>query len=283
MQKFIWLLILPILFISCDYFKSEKIDTPIARVNDTYLYAEDIESLFPEGTTAEDSILLVTNYVHRWATQQLLIDRAKINLPQKEINSYNKLVEQYKTDLYAEAYKRTIVAQQLDSVISDKEIQEYYETHKENFKLNDDLLQLRYVHLATDYDNLNLLKDRLQKFDKASQEELNTLSIQFKSFNLNDSIWVKKENVVEILPVLKDSNLEVLKKSNFTQLEDSLGVYLIKVENSIKRNDRAPLVYVIPAIEQIVLNKRKLELIKKLEKDITKDAIKSKKFEVYPQ
>jgi len=38
---------------------------------------------------------------------------------------------------------------------------------------------------------------------------------------------------------------------------------------------------VSPTIEQIILNKRKLELIKKLEKDITKDAIKDKKFETF--
>ncbi len=42
-----------------------------------------------------------------------------------------------------------------------------------------------------------------------------------------------------------------------------------------------PLSYIKPTIEQIILNKRKLELIKKLEKDITKDAIKNNDFEIY--
>ena len=73
----------------------------------------------------------------------------------------------------------------------------------------------------------------------------------------------------------------MLKKSNFAQLQDSLGVYLVKIEDLLKRNDIAPLSHIKPTIQQIILNKRKLELIKKLEKDITKDAIKNNDFEIY--
>lgn len=65
------------------------------------------------------------------------------------------------------------------------------------------------------------------------------------------------------------------------QLEDSLGVYLISVENVKLRSEQAPLEYALPGIKQILLNKRKLELIKKLEKDITQDAIRNDKFEIY--
>ena len=72
-----------------------------------------------------------------------------------------------------------------------------------------------------------------------------------------------------------------LKKSNFTQVEDSLGVYLVKTKEILNVNDSAPLSYIKPTVGQIILNKRKLELIKKLETDITKDAIKTNNFEIY--
>jgi hypothetical protein len=81
--------------------------------------------------------------------------------------------------------------------------------------------------------------------------------------------------------VLLQAGNQVLKKSNITQLQDSLGVYLVKIEDVLMTNDIAPLIYVEPTIKQIILNKRKLELIKNLEKDITKDALKNKKFEIY--
>ena len=55
----------------------------------------------------------------------------------------------------------------------------------------------------------------------------------------------------------------------------------MQIEDVLERNSPAPLDYIKPTIDQIVINKRKLELIKELEKDITKDAIKNKQFEIY--
>ncbi len=281
MKKLFWIFVLGFVVISCDYFKQQDPRTPIARVNDTYLYQDDIEDLISESTSVVDSTVLVGSYINRWATQQLLIDQAKINLSNEELQEYDRLVNQYKTDLYTDAYKNSIVSQQLDKQVSPEEFQTYYELNKENFKLNDVLVQLRYIKVGTDYVNLNSIKEKFRRFDKEDQEELNEISIQFKAYNFNDSVWVKKDNLFQNLPILQEGEKQLLKKSNFAQLQDSLGVYLVKIEDVLNRNDIAPLSFVAPTIEQIILNKRKLELIKNLEKDITKDAIKNKKFETY--
>ncbi|MCH9660169.1 MAG: peptidyl-prolyl cis-trans isomerase [Bacteroidetes bacterium] len=281
MRKGVFLLLMMGVLVSCDYFKQEDPRTPVARVNDTFLYEEDIESLISETTSSQDSAILVNNYINRWATQQLLLSQAKINIPDEDVNEYNRLVAQYKTDLFTEAYKSSIVSQQLDSVITEAEQAQYYEANKENFRLNDALVSLRYVALPEEYDNVRAVSEKLKRFESEDKTQLDALSIQFKSFHFNDSIWVKKETLLQNLPVIKTKESQVLKKSNFTQLQDSLGVYLVKIEDLLDRNDIAPLSFVAPTINQIILNKRKLELIKNLEKDITKDAIKDKKFETY--
>ena len=82
-------------------------------------------------------------------------------------------------------------------------------------------------------------------------------------------------------PVTIDNSSRLLNKTDFLQLRDSLGLYLIAIKDRLDRNDDAPLSYVLPTVKQILLNRRKLELIKQLEKDITKDAIKNKQFELY--
>ncbi|MBX2828705.1 MAG: peptidyl-prolyl cis-trans isomerase [Flavobacteriaceae bacterium] len=280
-KQAVFYLVMMFLVTACDYFKQEDPRTPMARVNDSYLYEEDIEDLISESTSPEDSALLVSNYINRWATQQLLMDQARINLSDEELQEYDRLIEQYRTDLFTEAYKSNIVSLQLDSVISFQEKEAYYEANKDNFRLNDDLVKLRYVHVAESFGDLEDVAEKLERFEEEDIASLNELSIQFKAFNLNDSIWVKKEAVFNELPIVIDSESQVLKKSNFTQLQDSIGVYLVKIEDVRYRNDIAPLSFVVPTIDQIILNKRKLELIKNLEKDITKDAIKDKKFEIY--
>jgi hypothetical protein len=78
-----------------------------------------------------------------------------------------------------------------------------------------------------------------------------------------------------------DNKKELLKISNFIQLKDSLDLYLIQINEVLQQNDYAPLEYVKPTVNQIIINRRKLELIKQFEKDITRDAIKNNQFEIY--
>ena len=266
---------------SCDFINQDNLDTPIARVNDSYLYKKDIKNLIFENTSKDDSTLIVTNFINRWATKQLLIDQSIINLTQEKQDAYNNLVNQYKTDLYIEAYKSSIVAKRLDSIITFEELEKFYNQNKENFKLNDNLLKIRYIHIDENFSNTKELVEKFKRFDSIDKNELTKLSIKFKAFNLNDSIWIKNDLLIGVLPVLKQNNIQVLKKTNFTQLQDSLGVYLVKIEAVLKTNDIAPLSYVKATIEEIVLNKRKQEFLKKIEKDITKDAIKNKNFELF--
>ena len=283
MNKIFLTIINLIVLCSCDFINQENLDTPIARVNDSYLYQKDIKNLIFENTSKDDSTLIVANFINRWATKQLLIDQSIINLTQEKQDAYNNLVNQYKTDLYIEAYKSSIVAKQLDSIITFEELEKFYNQNKENFKLNDNLLKIRYIHIDENFSNTKELVEKFKRFDSIDKNELTKLSIKFKAFNLNDSIWIKNDLLIGVLPVLKQNNIQVLKKTNFTQLQDSLGVYLVKIEAVLKTNDIAPLSYVKPTIEQIVINKRKQEILKKIEKEITIDAIKNKNFELFTE
>lgn len=270
------------LLVSCDYFKQDPQKIPIARANDSYLFVDDIKELVPDGTSKEDSTLIVNNYINRWATQKLLINRAQVNLAEEKLATFEKLTQDYKNALYTEAYKSAIVSKQLDSTITELEFTEFYEKNSNNFKLKEELLKVRYIVVDENYSNIENTKQLFIRFNEKDKKKLNTLSIKFKKYNLNDSVWVKKEALEATLPILIENDVQVLKKSNFTQLQDSLGVYLVKIEDVLLPNDTAPFSYIEPTIRQIILNKRKLDLIKKLEKDITKDAIKNKNFEIYP-
>ena len=268
---------------SCEYFFKETDDrVKVARVNDTYLYYDDIKDLVSENTSKEDSILLVQNYINRWATQQLFVDGAMLNLSESQQASFNKLVTQYKNDLYTKAYIEALVKRSIDTTVTDEESKTYYQANEEVFKLNEDLIKFRYVHVDENMIDFNKIEQKFKRFNKNDKQELDSISVQFKSYSLNDSIWIKVSQVINKISIITPENKnELLKKSNFVQLEDSLGVYLMQINDVLLRGDTAPLEYVKPTIDQIVINQRKLELIKQLEKDITQDAIKNKQFEIY--
>src|SRR5690606_708105 len=238
--------------------------------------------LISEEYTPEDSAIVVSNFINRWATQKLLIDRAKVNLSEQQQQEFEKLVQNYRNELYSKAYTDAIVAQELDTSVRREMAELYYLENGENFKLNEDLVKLRYVNLSKDNSDFNKIKTLFQRFNAEDRVELYDMAIQFNSYSLNDSVWVKTRQVYEkIGPLTPQTNEGLLKKDNFLQLEDSLGVYLVFVEDVKLRGEQAPLEYSLPTVKQIMLNKRKLELIKKLEKDITQDAVKNDEFEIY--
>ncbi|GAA4957025.1 peptidyl-prolyl cis-trans isomerase [Algibacter aquimarinus] len=268
--------------VSCQFFNKKDNRIPVARVNNAYLYQEDIEALVSEDMSDEDSTQLVQNFINRWATQQLFLDGALLNLSENKQEAFNKLVNQYKNDLYTKAYIEALVKRSIDTLVSTEEIEEYYTYNKEAFKLNEELLKFRYINVDENIIDFKNIEERFKRFNNEDKKVLDSISIQFRSYSLNDSIWIKLNQVINKIPAVTNENKnELLKKSNFVQLKDSLGVYLMQINDVLLRNETAPLEYVKPTINQIVVNKRKLELIRKLEKDITKDAIKNKEFEIY--
>ncbi|WP_235444273.1 peptidyl-prolyl cis-trans isomerase [Zhouia amylolytica] len=267
---------------SCKFFQKEAEGTIIARVNDEYLLEQDVEGIAGEGLSSEDSLNIVTNYINNWATTKLLLQKARINLSEEKTLAFEELVNQYRADLYINAYKEALVTKSLDTSITKEELEQYYEQNKDNFKLNEELVQLRYISVTKDYNELEALKEQFDRFDAQDQELLHDQSLQFKSYSLNDSAWVKVSDVVQKIPILNTENKDdYLKASNKFEVTDSLGVYMVVVKDILKRNEISPLSYIQPTLKQIILNKRKLEFIRKLEKDLINEAYQKKQFKIY--
>ena len=261
---------------------SEPEQNALARVNDHYLYPEDLKGVIKPGTSPEDSLVIIQNQINRWATRLLLLEGAERNLGETTIEDFDRLINQYRTDLYTKAYIEALVARNIDTMVGIVEATSIYEANRESFKLNEELVKLRYLNISQSAVNLDEVTESFKSFDGDDQRFLDSISVQFQSFNLNDSIWVKLSQVIRKIPVINAQDKEqLLKKSNFLEIKDSLNLYLVHIEDVLLPDDYAPLEYVRPTVNQIVINKRKLDLIKRLEKDITTDAIKKNEFEVY--
>ena len=280
--KAVLLVIFVLVFTACDLSKSSDEGTPLARVNDTFLMAEDIDFSEFEALNSDDSLVQIRTMVRNWATQQLLIDGATLNIEEQQQADFEVLVQQYKTDLYTSAYLEALVKRNLDTTITQEELTATYNQNKELFVLKEDLLKLRYINIESNISNAKDIKRRFKRYNSEDQAILDTISIQFNSFFLNDSIWIKSDQVIsKIKPLQKGFNELLLKKPNFIQLNDSLELYLIQIKEVLGPGMQAPLAYVLPTLRQIIINKRKLKLIGQLKNEIVNDAIKNKKFEIY--
>lgn len=267
---------------SCDLALKPNSQDSIARVNSSFLTLDDIDTALFEGLSQQDSLIQIQNVINNWATEQLLQDGARINLEAEQQSEFEILVQQYKSDLYTSAYLEALVKQNLDTTITNHELQEVYSQNKELFVLKEDLIKLRYINHDKNLPNSNEIKRRFRRYNAEDRTVLDTISLQFNSFFLNDSVWIKSSQVIsKIKPLKKGFNKVLLKKINFIQLKDSLGLYLMEVKDLLEIGSQAPMAYALPTLKQIIINKRKLKLVNQLKSEIVDDAIKNKKFEIY--
>ncbi|NHN27690.1 hypothetical protein FIA58_018570 [Flavobacterium jejuense] len=281
-MKFFQIIILIALTTSCEYFRKPKEPLAVARVGDDYLYKKDIQNLVPKGTSKLDSLAIMKTYLDRWATQKLLFNGAELNLSEEKIEEYEALINQYKIDLYTKAYIEQLVFKKIDTIVTEVEIKEYYEKNKQFFKNPTELVKMRYINLVKENPKFENIKAKFTSFAKKDIKYLEELSIQFKSYAFNDSIWVDVNQVFEKLPFINLENKEkyIVDGINY-QYPDSTTVWLVKVNKVLPKDSATPLQFLRPTIKQVIINNRKLELINTIEKEITNDAIKNKKYEIY--
>lgn len=288
MKRSIWTISLLLLTVlgACDLITLKKQRTqeekPIASVYNKHLYKRDIANLVPKNISKQDSLVFVKGLINNWAKKQLFLIKAEENITEVNSLEIEKLVNDYKASLYINGYKEKLIKQKLDTVVSESELQTYYLSHKDNFKLSEGLLQYDYLYFDKDHLEREEIVKLFKSDDVEDREGLEKFLLSLKSYRLHDSTWVSVRNLKsKILPFANESKENLLKISKFIQKEDSLGVYLVAVNNILQKNQVAPLSEVEGQIRQIILHKRKLELIREIEKTLINDAIQNKNFKEY--
>lgn len=282
MKRFLIFIGFLTLFNSCDYInvqeKEATVSEIVAIVNTEKLFREDLRKFLPKNISKEDSTILVKGYINDWAIKQLLLKNAESSSSLEEITNIEALVRDYKQSLLINNYKERLIKQQLDTAIVEQEIAKFYEENKENFKLNEELLKIKYLHLDNNIINKKELTKLFKSDDIEDLEALEKQQLSFKNYQFNDSVWTPLDKVLLKLPFSKEN---LLNKTKFLEKQDSLGLYLVTIKDVLVRNDTAPLSYIKPTIKQMILHRRKIELIRDIEKILVQDATKNNNLKIY--
>jgi hypothetical protein len=276
------LLLCTLAVISCADKQEAGPDNAAARVNNSYLDREELKGIVPAGASKEDSLAIIKSYIDRWASQKLMYDAAVVNIGEEKQQELEALIKQYAADLYAKAYLEEQVKQSVDTVVTAEELANYYKANKDNFRTTETLARLKYFRMDKGHPKFNLARQRFLNGSKKDIQALNDMALQFKSYAFNDSVWTDMNSIYQKLPFINPDNRDkYIHGGTAYQYPDSIDVYMVKVAKVTDRNQVAPFEYIKPTLQQVIINNRKLELIKKFQKEITDDAIKNNKYEIY--
>ena len=267
-----------LLLTSCSNISDNNSNDLIARAGENFLY----QNQLPSFSSEQDSILRYLNYIETWAKEKILYDLSLTNLSQSKKNDLDLLVEKYKVDLYINSYKDLIVNSRIDSIVTDQEIESFYNMNIDNFKLNENLLKYRYLKVPSDNINISRIRRYIQRLNENDREFLDSLNFQFADLKINDTMWFTEREVISSIEFINQKN-----KSNYMRInrlyefEDEQYTNYFIVKDLLKSGNIPPLSYLYDRIKSNIINQRKLNLIQNINKEILNDALKSSKYEVF--
>ncbi|MDR1415540.1 MAG: peptidyl-prolyl cis-trans isomerase [Odoribacteraceae bacterium] len=244
----------------------------VAKVMDRYLYASEVAAFIPAGTPKQDSANMAQGYVRNWITKELLLAKAVDNLTEEERNDIRKQVEDYSASLLIHKYKGKLVAQKMDRVVRDADIDAYYDQNKVNFVLNHPVVRALLIIIPKSTANIAGFRDwfRSDKPEAFSALEEYCLTHAKKFDNFNNR-WIELRYLLNFLPVDQGTWEEKHKNDSRAEMEDDENYYFLKINEMVRDREVAPVGYVKQEIELILLNKRKLEFEENLERQINEE------------
>lgn len=253
----------------------------VASVGRNKLYRHDLEGLIPAGLPAEDSLALAQQYINSWAADLVFLGTAQQKLSKSEKN-LTKELEQYKNALLKYRYENLYINERLDTTVTDAQVEEYYENHKESLKLDYPIVKARFIRIIPG--TISVDKVRKKIASDASEDLVDFDSIVYScSDRYNDfgGAWVEITALAREFSIDYGTLISQMRNS-FVEMEDSEGrICLAYISDYMRSGNVPPVEFCRDIIENVIISARKQTLLNDLERDLLEDARENGVFEIF--
>ncbi len=272
------------ILLGCNPIENEKADKKmLAKVNNKILFAENLKGLIPHNATRKDSIDFTKRYIDNWVKRQILVELAssKVDAEGEEIS---KKVQLYKESLILYEFEKQYIYQNLDTIVVDSQIVSYYQKHRANFELKQNIVKGVFARFPLDAPKMQRIKDLVANCEAKDMVELKSYCFRFaNSYYLSENNWIDIDKIVKNTPFSELANSADFVRSNkFYEIKDDNFIYLLGIKDYKISDQISPLEYVKSQITNIIVNERKLKLIAKLESETLIKAKSNKNIEIFP-
>lgn len=272
------------LFSSCTKFKNKDTTTSnkvIARAFDKYLNLDEIRNIVPKGTSKNDSITIIRNFVEHWVQQQVVLKKANENLDEDMKNVEQKL-EDYRNSLIAYIYERELIRQKLDTSISENDIEKYYNENANNFQLKDNIIKVIYFKIPKNAPKIDKVKIWVRSENPKDRKQLEEYCYQFATdYYFNEEEWLLFDDLLKKVPIETYDKEQFLKNNRLIEIPDSNTIYFINIKGFKIKESLSPLSFEKDNIRNLIINKRKLDLINDMQKAAYENALKENEVEIW--
>jgi hypothetical protein len=257
-------LVLLILFWSACKHQESKNNIPvIAQVHDKKLYQPELDEVISNTLSPKDSTQKANTYIDRWVRESLIMHEAEKSLS-KDLD-LNQLVEDYKSSLLLFHYEKKLIEEKLDTVVSLKLIEDYYESYAEEFTLAEPIIRARFAKISSEQTDLKAFTEAWKKSD---EEFMTEYCQQHATIAMIDTTsWLKISEVTQLFPPQELSGNPIRRGRNYQITLDGYE-YFLKIEDFRDKNEIPPLAYIKDQIIKIILHRRKTDILHEIENSL---------------
>ena len=270
-----------LLLASCDFFQKKTKEVVVAECYGKYLYESDLKGIVPEGATIMDSIQRVSTFIDSWVRRQVLIHQAENNLEKEEL-AFQKQIEEYRNSLVIYTYESQLINQKLDTIVSEDEIADYYEQHKEDFQLRNTMVKAAYVILDEGCPHKETFQKLLSDTDTLLLQNIDVLATYYAVKNYLDvDHWMRLDELTSLIPIEIFNAESFLKKTKYVCFDMNEFTYIVRFVDYLLEESTSPLEMERDNIKSVILAHRKQALLEKMKTSLYNKAKREHAFEVY--
>jgi hypothetical protein len=264
---------------------SEKSDVSrrvqVAKVFDTYLYLDDLTGLIPAGLSPGDSTAAAKDYIEKWVRNQLILNKAELNLTEQE-KDVDQLIENYRTSLLVYTYEQSYVREKLDTSVTPEEIKSYLDENSSNFILGEPVIKGMYIKVPANAPEIWKLRQWCASGIKDNAASIETYCYQnAEKYDYFNQGWINLSEAIKLFPENYSVQESSLRYRHYLEAQDSSVYYFLVVSEYALGGDISPLDLVENDIKTIIINKRKINLLTELEASIYEDGLNRNYFTIY--
>ena len=262
--------------ISCDRKASRSGDDKLlAEAYGERLFLSDISDALTLKLSKVDSTNAIADIVDNWIWEQILYDEAKKNV--SNTIELDVLIDNYRRSLYIDAFDNNYLASNLDTSITQIEIDSFLEFHREEFTLPETILRYLFVKIPEEFDD-DTLKGYWDTEDVTGLRYY--INMNEGMATLNSGEWHYLSELKGILPESIFRKIS-LTKPNIYSGTDKGSKYYVKIIEIIKDKDGAPVSFLNERVRHRILQQRIKELLKNKKSRLYNSKIKSKQIKIY--
>ena len=282
MRKILILLLLPVLLGSCNTITSlVHDDQVVAKVGKNKLYKSEVERFIPNLVSPADSARLAEQYINSWAMDLLYLDVAERELSKGELDVSAEL-EDFRRSLLKYRYEQRYINDHLDTLVTDEEVEAYYQANPDKFILDRPVVKARYMIIPADSHSLKEIRTLMSSNEDSDVLEAESLAYTAAiKYGDSSDTWMDAITLAQELGTDYQSLLGSI-KNQFAELPDNAGnLRIAYIVDIVLQGKTAPEEFCAERIRDIILNTRKHALTTSLEQDLLEDARRNNRFVIY--